>query len=95
MEQISTLQPMEELLVEQVEVAWRRLRPIENPCRSRPRARAAACGEEPTQDHTGLGGAATCAGTVCYWRVDPMVRNNVGAVLKEPTQDQFGKDGIP
>ena len=49
-EQISTLQPVEEHLVEQVEVAWRRLQPMESPRRSRPRAGAAARGEEPTQE---------------------------------------------
>ena len=42
-EQISTLQPMEEPPVEQVDVAWRRrLWPMESPCRSRPRAGADA-----------------------------------------------------
>ena len=39
---------VEEPPVEQVAVAWRRLRPIESPRRSRPRAGAAARGEEPT-----------------------------------------------
>ena len=50
MEQISTLQPVEEPPVEQVDVAWRGLRPMESPRRSRPRAGAAARGEEPTQE---------------------------------------------
>ena len=35
-EQISTLQPVEEPPVEQVDVAWRRPRPVESPHRSRP-----------------------------------------------------------
>ena len=43
MEQISTLQPVEEPPVEQVDVAWRMLQPMESPRRSRPRgARDAA-----------------------------------------------------
>ena len=50
MEQISTLQPMEEPPVEQVDVAWRRLWPMESPLRRRPRARAAVRGEEPAQE---------------------------------------------
>ena len=41
---------VEEPPVEQVDVAWRRLRPMESPRRSRPRAGAAARGEEPTQE---------------------------------------------
>ena len=50
MEQISTLQPLEEPPVEQVDVAWSRLWPMESPHRSRPGAGAAARGEEPTQE---------------------------------------------
>ena len=40
-----------EPLVEQVDVVWRRLRPMESPRRSRPQAGAAGRGEEPTQKH--------------------------------------------
>ena len=46
-DQICTLKPVEKPPVEQMEVAWRRLRPMESPRRSRPRAGAAAHGEEP------------------------------------------------
>ena len=64
MEQISMLQPMEEPPVEQLDVAWRRLRLMESPRRSRPRAGAAAHGEEPTQEQGALGGAAAHGGPV-------------------------------
>ena len=50
MEQGSTLQPVEETTVEQVDLHRRRLRPVEDPCRSRFRARPVARGEEPTQE---------------------------------------------
>ena len=44
------VEQVEEPLVEQVAVAWRRLWPMESPRRSRPRAGAAARGEEPPQE---------------------------------------------
>lgn len=49
-EQISTLQPMEEPPVQEVEGAWRRLQPMESPHRSRPQARPTAHEEDPTKD---------------------------------------------
>ena len=64
-EQISMLQPVEEPPLEQVDVAWRRLRPMESPSSSRPRAGASACGEEPTHEQ-GVWGQLppTCGGLV-------------------------------
>ena len=59
------LQPMEEPPVEQVDVAWRRLRPMEGPCRSRPWAGAATCGEEPTQEQ-GIWGELLPMGDPCW-----------------------------
>ena len=89
MEQISTLQPVEEPPVEQVDVAWRRLWPMESPRRSRPRAGAAARGQEPMQEQ-GVWGELppTRGGPVLEqfapggW-MDPVVRSHVGAVLEE------------
>ena len=49
MEQDSTLQPMEETMVEQVDLHRRRLQPVGDPCQSRLQAGAAACGEETMQ----------------------------------------------
>jgi len=34
-DQVSTLQPMEDLKLEQVDVSRRKLQPVESPCRSR------------------------------------------------------------
>ena len=65
MEQISTLQPMEEPLVEQEDEAWRRLWPVESPHRSRPQAVAAAPGEEPTQEQ-GVWGELLPMGDPCW-----------------------------
>ena len=62
MEQISTLQPVEEPPVEQVAVSWRRLWPMERLHRSRPRAGAAVHGEDPTQEQ-GFGGSCCPWGT--------------------------------
>ena len=49
MEQGSTLQPVEETTVEQVDLHRWRLRPVEDPCQSRFWAGPVACGEETTQ----------------------------------------------
>ena len=79
------LQPMEEPPVEQVDVAWKRLWLMENPHGSRPRARAAALGEEPTQEQ-GSGGSChpwgTRAGAVCSWGMDPLVWTQLEQFLK-------------
>ena len=50
MEQGSTLQPMEETTVEQVDLHQQRLWPVEDPCWSRFWARPVARGEETTQE---------------------------------------------
>ena len=42
------LQPMEDPLLEQVDIHWKKLQPVESPHWSRPLAGAVACGEEPT-----------------------------------------------
>ncbi|KAI6060344.1 Toxin PsTX-20A-like protein [Aix galericulata] len=55
---------VEEPPVEQVDVAWRRLQPMERPCRSRPQAGAAARGEEPTQEQ-GCWGVLLPVGDPC------------------------------
>ena len=59
---------------------------MESPRRSRPRAGAAARGEEPTQEQ-GAGGSCrpggTRAGAVCSWGMDPVGRSRVGAVPEE------------
>lgn len=43
------LQPVEDPTVEQVDVAWRSLKPVENPRQSSLQAGAADSGREPTQ----------------------------------------------
>ena len=80
-EQISTLQPVEEPPVEQVDVAWRRLRPMESPRRSRPRAGAAARGEEPTQEQGVWGELPPTRGGPT---VGPMVQTYIGAACGKP-----------
>ena len=50
MEQGSTLQPVEETMMEQVDLHRWRLQPVEYPCRSRFWARPAARGEETMQE---------------------------------------------
>ena len=51
--------------MEQVDVAWRRLRPMESPCMSRPWAGAAARGEEPMQEQ-GVWGELLPVGDPCW-----------------------------
>lgn len=50
LEQMTTLQSMEDPTMEQVEMPWRQLQPVENPCWSRLLARIATCREEPVQE---------------------------------------------
>lgn len=42
---------MEDLMPEQVDVAWRKQQPMKSPCWSKLLAGTAACGEEPTWEH--------------------------------------------
>ena len=90
MEQGSTLQPMEETTVEQVDLHRRRLPPVEDPCWSRFRAGPVARGEEPTQEQESGGSCRPPVGDPCWsslllgdgW-MDPVGRSRVGAVLEE------------
>ena len=82
--------PVEEPPLQQVDVAWRRrLRPMESPRRSRPRAGAAARGQEPMQEQGVWGELPPSRGGPVLeqfapggW-MDPVVRSHVGAVLEE------------
>ena len=54
-EQGSTLQPVEETMVEKVDLYHRRMRPVDDPLQSRFWAGAVARGDEPTQEQVTVG----------------------------------------
>ena len=97
-EQISTLQPMDDLILQLVDVAWRRLHAMENPFRSMPHAVATAHRVEPVVELKVWGSYCSCGpmledgpyGTDPYW-------NNPWrtAACAKPTQDQLRESGIP
>ena len=57
---------VEEPPVEQVAVAWRRLRPVESPRRSRPRAAAAAMERSPRRSRGAGGSCRPAVGDPCW-----------------------------
>lgn len=104
LEQISMLPPVEKLPVGQVDVSWRGLQPMENPCKSRVWTRTTAHGEEPTVEEE-VWWELPLMEDPCWSSlflkdgpcgVDPYWSSSYRAVVcGKPMKGQFGMDCIP